>query len=60
MSQSDAELACNLAEKLQTLLSSLQDVELPEAVKLPFSEACWALDQWHRHALDQVQEPPSA
>ena len=52
------QLADNMAEKLQTLLSGLQDVDLP-AHLLPFVEAASkALDGWHRHVLDQIPDAP--
>jgi hypothetical protein len=43
------ELAETLAEKLQTLLSALQDVALPVEVKPAYDAATKALDDWHRN-----------
>jgi hypothetical protein len=43
------ELAETLAEKLQTLLSALQDVSLPVEVMPAYDAATKALDDWHRN-----------
>jgi hypothetical protein len=45
------ELADTLAEKLQTLLSALQDVSLPVEVLPAYNAASEALDDWHRNVL---------
>lgn len=44
------ELAATLAEKLQTLLCALQDVELPTEVLPAYHAASEAMDRWHREA----------
>lgn len=48
-SRSDQEPAATLAEKLQTLLSALQDVPLPSEILLAYVAASQALDDWHRN-----------
>jgi hypothetical protein len=45
------ELAATLAEKLQTLLSALQEVDLPADVLPAYHAAMGVLDQWHRESL---------
>jgi hypothetical protein len=45
------ELAATLAEKLQTLLSALQEVDLPTEVLPAYHAAMDVLDQWHREAV---------
>jgi hypothetical protein len=45
------ELSDTLAEKLQTLLSALQDVSLPVEVMSAYNAASEALDDWHRNVL---------
>jgi hypothetical protein len=43
------ELAETLAEKLQSLLSALQDVPLPVEATPAYDAASKALDEWHRN-----------
>ena len=45
------ELSETLAEKLQTLLSALQDVSLPVEAVPAYDAASKALDDWHREVL---------
>lgn len=44
------DMAGSLAEKLQTLLSALQEVELPPEALPAYDAASAVLDKWHREA----------